>query len=555
MKRRLSRAQLVAMHSTIKHHVVKLTPKYTVEGLIILILAVQFVVLGINSFKGHTVVVGVRLQGHVVGHAVNSDFKKQTDAIINTRENKTIPIKVAGTNYRSMITLRQLGEKIDRKQLYTALSGIGHTGNVFARLADQNIAVFGGRNILLRHPNFSTTLATEYIGTLDRKIDVTPTNAHFVLDNQKVLIQPDKDGTIIDAAAGINAILNTDPARGSLVTMPTKLTHAAVTLSLIQPLLPQVANITQKPLTVSAAGASVALTPDQLVKLLVVKVVPGAGSTHKTEAQISFDESALGTIVDEVVKKSTVASEPTIMSDGRVIRPGKPGLKAQDDHPIVQVLAALLQRQTGTAMPDAVQIPMVLTEPIAQQVAGNPLSRTGTGSIRLTFDDGPGAYTEQVLDVLKKYNVHATFYIIGRNVPGHASTLQRIHNEGHEIGNHSFTHSDLTRMPGAAIQQEIASTQAAIAQASGVTPTAFRPPYGAQNQTVRDIAASMGLSVNLWSVDPEDWSQPGTNTITQRVLSTDGPGSVVLLHILHQQTVDALPAIISGIRAQGYTLE
>ncbi len=121
----------------------------------------------------------------------------------------------------------------------------------------------------------------------------------------------------------------------------------------------------------------------------------------------------------------------------------------------------------------------------------DPIHRTGTGLIRLTFDDGPGAYTEQVLNILKRYNVHATFYLVGRNIGGHESTLQRIHNEGHALGNHSYTHPDLTRLPRDRVLQEIASTQAAIQQASGINPTAFRPPYGAQNQTVREVQPSL----------------------------------------------------------------
>lgn len=133
--------------------------------------------------------------------------------------------------------------------------------------------------------------------------------------------------------------------------------------------------------------------------------------------------------------------------------------------------------------------------------------------------------------------------------------MQRINNEGHKIGNHSFSHPDLTQLSRDRVVQELASTQAAIQAACGVTPTVFRPPYGAESQTVREVAASLGLSVDLWSVDTRDWAQPGSGVITQRALAGSSPGAVILLHVLHQQTVAALPSIIQGIRAQGFTLE
>jgi peptidoglycan/xylan/chitin deacetylase (PgdA/CDA1 family) len=235
---------------------------------------------------------------------------------------------------------------------------------------------------------------------------------------------------------------------------------------------------------------------------------------------------------------------------------GTPGLQPKDGHPLTQIVTALVQRQAGVASPDAVDIPMVtITPPTVDRTPAAPVIRSGSGAVRLTFDDGPGAYTEQILDILDRYNVHATFYVIGRNVERYPSTMKRIAREGHAIGNHSYTHADLAKLSRDGVVRELSNTQDAVRNACGVTPTLFRPPYGSLNSTVRSVAASLGMSVNLWSVDPQDWAQPGSSVITRRVLSNDHPGSVVLLHILHQQTVTALPSIIEGIRQQGYTLQ
>jgi peptidoglycan/xylan/chitin deacetylase (PgdA/CDA1 family) len=298
------------------------------------------------------------------------------------------------------------------------------------------------------------------------------------------------------------------------------------------------------------------MTPAELVALVIPRVVSDAKNPKKTTIQLVFDESKISAAIDSVVKQAVVDAKPTIMNGSIVIQEGKSGVRLKDNNTTQYVLAALEQRQKGSSQPDTVQIPLVAVEPrVIQQAISDPRLRTGTGNIRLTFDDGPGAYTEQVLNILSRYNVHATFYLIGRNVTQNPGTVQRIVNEGHRVGNHSFSHPNLTYLSRAGVVQELRSTQEAIRSASGVTPTAFRPPQGAVNHTVREVAASMGLSIDLWSVDPQDWTQPGAGVITQRVLSHEGPGSVVLLHSLYRQTVDALPGIIEGIRAQGYTLE
>ena len=554
--KRPNKSHFVAVNHALKYRLNPLVIQVIIIVVVILGAAVQLVVMGINSYKNNNVVLGVRLNGHILGKITNQDFKKQTDTVLNTHENKTIPIAVEGTNYTGTITLRQLGEKADKQKVYTALLDIGHSGSPFERLMDQNESLFGGRNIPLGHPGFSDELARQYITALDQKVGIKPVDARFMLDNQIVGISPDKKGITIDANAAIRNILGANPEDGSLVILPVKFTPAAITSPLLQPLLYQARNIAKKPLAITAAKNKITLSREDLVNLIVLNLVSNPDDKSKLTIRISFDELKLDSIVNGVLQQALVAPESTIVNGGHVVKQGKDGLKPADTRPAIHIQSELLKRQNGQAAVDTIDIPMIpVPSPAIELAANNPTSRTGTGLIRLTFDDGPGAYTEQVLDILKKYNVHATFYIIGRNVGGHATTLQRIHNEGHTIGNHSQTHSDLTRLSRAGILQELATTQALIQQASGITPTSFRPPYGAQNQAVREVAASLGMSVDLWSVDPQDWSQPGTNAIIQRVLSHDSAGSVVLLHILHPQTVDALPSIIEGIRAQGYTLE
>lgn len=185
----------------------------------------------------------------------------------------------------------------------------------------------------------------------------------------------------------------------------------------------------------------------------------------------------------------------------------------------------------------------------------NAILKSATGKIcALTFDDGPDKkYTSQICEILDQYQVKATFFIIGQNVQAHPAVLQQLINSGHEIGNHSYSHPDFTRLSASALRKQLEQTNTALAKYSA-TPRWFRPPYGAFNSTSIKAAAALGMNTVLWSVDTRDWTTPGAERIKERVLAGVIPGAVVLLHSTNAQTVAALPAIIEGLQDKGYTL-
>ena len=175
--------------------------------------------------------------------------------------------------------------------------------------------------------------------------------------------------------------------------------------------------------------------------------------------------------------------------------------------------------------------------------------------LALTFDDGPTpGITERVLAELSKRNLRATFFLIGAKVDAAPHLARRLVDEGHDVANHSYTHPRLAGMSDSSVEQQLARTQESITRATGVTPVWFRPPYGAFHREQGPIASKMGLGVAYWSVDPKDWSQPGSSAITQRVLSASQPGSIILLHDLHPQTADAVPAIFDGLLERAFTI-
>ncbi|WP_380282741.1 polysaccharide deacetylase family protein [Kitasatospora purpeofusca] len=186
-----------------------------------------------------------------------------------------------------------------------------------------------------------------------------------------------------------------------------------------------------------------------------------------------------------------------------------------------------------------------------------PAQAAAAKVVYLTFDDGPSPrYTPQVLTLLSQYGVRATFFEIGQNVAANPEVTRQVGAQGHSVQNHSWSHPDLRKVSKAAFQDQVTATDARIRAQTGTTPTCLRPPYGGVNGTVRSAAAGLGKSIQLWSVDPQDWARPGRAAIERRVLDAVKPGSVVLLHDGggdRSQTVAALPAVLRTLKSRGYT--
>lgn len=170
--------------------------------------------------------------------------------------------------------------------------------------------------------------------------------------------------------------------------------------------------------------------------------------------------------------------------------------------------------------------------------------------IALTFDDGPAVpETATLLGHLAQYKARATFFVVGQNAAAHPEILRAQAEAGHEVGNHSWNHPDLTRLTAAEVDSQLQRTSAAIEAATGKEPTLFRPPYGAINDAVK---SATDLSPVLWDVDPEDWKYRDAARVAQTVITQAGANDVVLLHDIHPTSVAAVPEILRTLTAQGY---
>jgi len=193
------------------------------------------------------------------------------------------------------------------------------------------------------------------------------------------------------------------------------------------------------------------------------------------------------------------------------------------------------------------------TPPITARITYSHVNVDGP-YIAMTFDDGPsGPLTPKLLDLAAKKHIKLTFFLIGENAARYPQLVQRELAEGHEVGNHSYTHPDLAKMSDDAVRSQIQKTQDAIISASGYKPVLLRPPYGAMTPRQRIwISHEFGVKIILWEVDPLDWKNPGPDVVAERIISAARPGDIILSHDIHAGTVAAMPKVFDALLAKGF---
>ena len=190
----------------------------------------------------------------------------------------------------------------------------------------------------------------------------------------------------------------------------------------------------------------------------------------------------------------------------------------------------------------------------AVQVSENSSIRaektSAAGCVALTFDDGPHpVYTPQLLDGLNERGVHATFFVVGKNILGNEALLKRMETEGHLIGNHTYSHVKLSELDIARACAEVEKTNALICEVTGKEPEFIRPPFG---EWKKAMECSFEMIPVLWDVDPLDWTTKNTALVVERVLKDTKPGDIILLHDYYQSSVDAALEIVDALTERGY---
>jgi peptidoglycan/xylan/chitin deacetylase (PgdA/CDA1 family) len=180
-----------------------------------------------------------------------------------------------------------------------------------------------------------------------------------------------------------------------------------------------------------------------------------------------------------------------------------------------------------------------------------PLDDGTNKYIALTFDDGPSpSTTPRLLNILERENIHATFFVIGNLAARNPQILSRMVADGHVVGSHSWSHSDLSKMSSSGIINDLTKTANAIKAATGSEPTLLRPPYGAVSRTLQN---SSNLPLILWSVDTRDWESRNVNSIYNIVVRNVKSGSIILFHDIYPTTITAVERLIPALKKAGYT--
>ena len=219
----------------------------------------------------------------------------------------------------------------------------------------------------------------------------------------------------------------------------------------------------------------------------------------------------------------------------------------------ISSVSKYLQNPTARKLANIPKPPEPKPEPAPAPAAPTPTPTTGNKVIALTFDDGPGPYTEKLLDILDKYDAKATFFLIGSKVSARANTLRRMQSRGHQLGNHSWSHPELNKVSAEQLASEIDQTNNAIKQAVGTKPNIIRPPYGAFNRAVLEQFRQRGMSAVVWSVDTRDWADRNSEIVCSRAVAGARNGAVILMHDIHPTSVNAVPCVLNSLKQQGYS--
>jgi len=341
--------------------------------------------------------------------------------------------------------------------------------------------------------------------------------------------------------------------------------------------------------------------------LLAALMAVGVPSFSRVDLTVDGAERALptGSTAQDLIQAGWVAPPGDVLdTEGVVVAEGKgahalimrggaelaPGERLADGDRIVTLPGVdVVESEVTTRVPVPIEVEyegsgplMALVSPgavgIEERVVGEYSGRVETSTIvlaaepmvvkrfapsngdkviALTFDDGPWPkYTEAVLAELAKYDVKATFFMIGRQVYRYPNLTKRIRAEGHALGNHTQGHLYSSKASPAQVREQMAECQTAIQKVAGVKPNWYRPPGGILTPVVGRETSRYGLKVAMWTVDPQDWRRPPVTAIVQRVVKNAKPGSVVLMHDGggdRSKTVESLGPIIRELKKQGYT--
>ena len=229
-------------------------------------------------------------------------------------------------------------------------------------------------------------------------------------------------------------------------------------------------------------------------------------------------------------------------------------MNSRSEAPLKTQAKAQESRKTAAAVLGVLAsgICAVAAAPPVQNLAAQMADDSPRPRVALTLDDGPHpVYTKRLLDGLQSRGIRATFFVVGENISGSEELIRRMADEGHVIGNHTYSHIKLSGITDAEACGEVQKTDTLVRELTGSGTEFIRPPFGSWKKT---LECELEMIPVLWDVDPLDWTTKNTGVIVQRVLEDVEPGDIILLHDFYGSSVDAALEIADQLLAQGYEL-
>lgn len=504
------------------------------------LLLIQCIICWIN-FASPNSIVGLKIQNQAIGRQDSAQLTKEVNEDVTKISNKKFSIGANGI-YKDVDT-KQIGVTCSVPQNVKQILAVGKAGNVFQNIADQDRALVG----LLQHKiTCSATdqkLANVFLDQISTKANKPYVNATFALDNKNnLMIRSESDGKSIDKKASLNSVNKINFLNINKIDLPTNDTKPEINVIDLKPLVSSEALFVKTPFIINVANTDYTISQEQLLGLYHPE-------KQSNKVVLAYDDKNAEAIIDGILHKIAKTATDEVILDGKVVTQGNSGQTFDISQAMASLKSMLLKRL------DQKQNSPASTLKLSTIAIAPSVMKENSPVIHFTFDDGPTPVTSQVLDVLKKYNIKATFFVIGKCVDHYPSIAARIVNEGHVIANHTDDHVDLRSLSAQGVDDELSSAQNAIYAATGVYPTLFRPPYSSINSSVRDEASKLGLTAEMWDIDSADWTEPGVDSIVRRVVSRARPNAIIIMHSIQPETVQALPAMISELQSKGYHIE
>lgn len=507
-----------------------LATKFKVPLIVLaLLLLLENVLLAYNNIQNRYPVLGLKLNSQYLFQKNRSEL----EYIAQHNYDPGKPIKFVYENQTFSITPSDIGANVDPVATANQLLQAGKTGNLLARLIVQNKALLGLENQQVVGKISSSLLAIKLLDLQDSiNQEATPIMPNFMDDYNKTI--PAQDGIKVDtnklSALIAKNIFNPPDIPIAIPTIKTTAAHH--TESELTAIRQEIPNLVKQPITISSGGLTLTLLTEDILSMLTVKERPDPKNPKKLMLVLRLDDKKLnqklGDFATQVESKTQAEFDEY---DARTA--------------IYSEFLSPNNRITIT-IPTGFRIAKVLG-----------LQSNALKVAYLTFDDGTNnIYHPMILDILKQYNIKATFFLIGANAQRSPQMVHRTIAEGHVIGDHTLTHSFLPSLSAANILTELKGGKESLTSLNNNQPvTLFRPPYGGTNRFVSQDSSLLGMKQVLWDVDSQDWIEPPINVLINRVISHIHPGAIILMHSNHITTVRALPRIIQSLQTQGYTFQ